>query len=195
MLNEAGYRDRNNDGVREAADGTPLRFTLLANSELPLRIRGAELLRTWLKDVGIAADVRVMDDASIIDLVWPDFDVCKGRRFDLAMFGWSAPVMTRPTALRDLFHSNCQVGTINIGGYRSAEIDRLGDQLAVTVDTARQKQIAAQMQRIIAQDLPVHVLYYEDVKMAYRTAAYDRWVFQKGNGIMTKLSFVDPPKR
>ncbi len=195
LLNEAGYRDRNNDGVREAADGTPLRFTLLANSELPLRIRGAELVRTWLKDVGIAADVRVMDDASLIDLVWPDFDVCKGRRFDLAMFGWSAPVMTRPTALRDLFHSNCQVGTINIGGYRNAEIDRLGDQLAVTVDTARQKQIAAQMQRIIAQDLPVHVLYYEDVKMAYRTAAYDRWVFQKGNGIMTKLSFVDPPKR
>ncbi len=195
LLNEAGYRDRNGDGVREAPDGTALRFTLLANAELPLRIRGAELVRTWLKDVGIAVEVRVMDDASLIDLVWPDFDVCKGRRFDLAMFGWSAPVMTRPTALRDLFHSNCQVGTINIGGYKNPQIDRLGEQLAITVRPERQKQLAAAMQKLVAADLPVHVLFYPDVIMAYRQAAYDTWVFQKGQGILTKLSFVDPPKR
>ena len=195
ILNEAGYRDRNGDGVREAPNGSVLRFTLLANSENPIRIRGAELVRTWLKDVGIAVEVRVMDDASLIDLVWPDFDVCKGRRFDLAMFGWSAPVMTRPTALRDLFHSNCQTGTINIGGYKNPQIDRLGDQLAITIRPERQKQIAAAMQKMIADDLPVHVLFYQDVIMAYRQAAYDTWVFQKGQGILTKLSFVDPPKR
>jgi len=195
ILNEAGYRDRNNDGIREGPDGTPLRFTLLAQAERPIRIRGAELVRTWLKDIGIAIDVRVADDASVIDLVWPDFDVCKGRRFDLSMFGWSAPVMTRPTALVDLFHSNCQIGTLNIGGYKSAQIDRLGEQLVITVDSNRQKQIAAQMQKIVAEDLPIHVLFYQDQIMAYRPAAYDKWVFQKGQGILTKLSFVDPPKR
>ena len=195
LLNELGYRDRNGDGIRETAEGAPLRFQLLAQAESPIRIRGAELVRTWLKDIGIAADVRVADDASVIDQVWPDFDVCKGRRFDLSMFGWSAPVMSRPTALRDLFHSNCQVGTINIGGYKNPTIDRLGDQLAITIDPNRQKQIAAAMQKIIAEDLPVHVLFYPDVIMAYRPAAHDNWVFQKGQGILTKLSFVDPPKR
>ena len=194
LLNEAGYRDRNNDGVREAQDGTALRFTLLTLAGNPIRIRGAELIRTWLKDVGIDATVRVMEDAAIIDLVWPEFDVCKGRRFDMAVFGWSAPVMTRPTALRDLFHSDCNTGSINIGGYKNPQIDRLGDQLAVTVDPARQKQLATEMQRIIAQDLPVHVLFYPDTIMAYRQAAYDRWIFQKGQGIVNKLSFVDPPK-
>jgi hypothetical protein len=30
--------------------------------------------------------------------------------------------------------------------------------------------------------------------MAYRQGAYDKWVFQKGQGYVTKLSFVDPPK-
>jgi peptide/nickel transport system substrate-binding protein len=195
ILNEAGYRDRNGDGIRDAPDGTPLRFTLLAQAETPTRIRGAELVRTWLKDVGIEAQVRVADDASIIDQVWPDFDVCKGRRFDISMFGWSAPVMTRPTALADLFHSNCRVGTINIGGYKNAAIDRLGEQLGVTVEAQRQKQIAAEMQKIIAEELPVHTLFYGDVLMAYRQAAFDRWAFQKGQGILTKLSFVDPPRR
>lgn len=194
ILNEAGYRDRNGDGVREAADLTPLHFTLLTLAGNPIRIRGAELIRTWLKDVGIAVTIRVAEDAAIIDQVWPDFDVCKGRRFDMAMFGWSAPVMTRPTALVDLFHSNCQTGTLNIGGYRNPEIDRLGEQLAVTVDLARQKQIATQMQQIIARDLPIHVLFYQDTIMAYRPDAYDKWAFQKGQGYVTKLSFVDPPR-
>ena len=194
ILNEAGYRDKDGDGVRDAPDGTPLRFTLMAQSGNPIRIRGAELIRTWLKDIGIAVQVRVAEDAAIIDLVWPEFDVCKGRKFDLSMFGWSAPVMSRPTALGDLFNSNCQVGTINIGGYKNPQVDRLSAQLAVTVDPARQKQIAADIQRIVAQDLPIHVLFYADVIMAYRQGAYDKWAFQKGQGYVTKLSFVDPPK-
>lgn len=194
ILNEAGYLDRNRDGIREAPDGTPLQFTLLTLSGNPIRIRGAELIRTWLKDVGIAVQVRVAEDAAIIDLVWPEFDVCKGRKFDLAVFGWSAPIMSRPTALGDLFNSSCQVGTINIGGYKNPEVDRLTTQMAVTVDPARQKQIAADIQRIIAQDLPIHVLFYQDVIMAYQQAAYGKWAFQKGQGYVTKLSFVDPPK-
>jgi len=194
ILNEAGYRDRNGDGIREAPDGTPLRFTLLTLAGNPIRIRGAELIRTWLRDIGIAVTVRAQEDAAIIDQVWPDFDVCKGRRFDMAVFGWSAPVMTRPTALVDLFNSDCRVGTINIGGYKNAEIDRLSGQLLVTVDTARQKQISAEMQKRIAEELPVHVLFYPDTIMAYRSGVYDRWVFQKGQGIVTKLSFVDRPK-
>lgn len=194
ILNEAGYRDRNNDGIREAPDGTPLQFTLQAQSGNPIRIRGAELIRTWLRDVGIGVQVRVAEDAAIIDLVWPDFDVCKGRRFDMSMFGWSAPVMTRPTALVDLFHSNCQIGTINIGGYKNPQIDRLGEQLVTTVDPAGQKRIATEMQKIVAQDLPIHVLFYGDVIMAYRQGAFDKWAFQKGQGVVTKLSFVDPPK-
>ena len=194
ILNEAGYRDRNGDGIREAPDGTPLQFTLLTLAGNPIRIRGAELIRTWLKDVGIGVAIRVAEDAAIIDQVWPDFDVCKGRRFDMAVFGWSAPVMTRPTALVDLFHSNCQRGTINIGGYKNPEVDRLGEQLAVTVDLARQKQLAAQMQPIIARDLPIHVLFYQDTIMTYRPGAFDKWAFQKGQGYVTKLSFVDPPK-
>jgi hypothetical protein len=50
------------------------------------------------------------------------------------------------------------------------------------------------MQQIVARDLPIHVLFYQDTIMAYRPSAYDKWVFQKGQGYVTKLSFVDPPK-
>jgi peptide/nickel transport system substrate-binding protein len=80
LLNEAGYRARGGGGVREAPDGTPLRFTLLTRAGDPIRIRAAELIRTWLKDIGIAIEVRVLDNTAITDLVWPDFNACMGSQ-------------------------------------------------------------------------------------------------------------------
>ncbi len=194
LLNEAGYVDRNRDGVRDAPDGTPLRFTLLTLAGNPIRIRAADLVRAWLRDLGIDATVVAQEDASIIAQVWPEFDACKGRRFDMAVFGWSAPVMNRTTSLRDLFHSDCRLGTLNIGGYRSAEIDRLGAALTASVKPERQKQILFEMQRVVAAEVPVHVLFYQDGVYAYRSERYDGWVYQKGLGIVNKLSFAGPPK-
>ena len=195
LLNEAGYTDRDRDGIRDAPDGTALRFTLLTLAGNPIRIRTADLIRTWLRDVGIDVRVIVQEDASIIASVWPDFDVCKGRKFDMAVFGWSAPVMNRTTVLRDLFHSDCRFGTLNIGGYRNADVDRLGIELASAVAPDKQKQILFEMQKVIAAELPVHVLYYQDGIYAYRADRHGAWVYQKGQGIVNKLSFVDPPKR
>ncbi len=195
LLNEAGYVDRDRDGIRDAPDGTPLRFTLLTLAGNPVRIRAADLIRTWLRDVGIDSRVVAQEDASIIASVWPDFDVCKGRKFDMAVFGWSAPVMNRTTVLRDLFHSDCRLGTINIGGYRNAQVDRLGVDLAVTVDPAKQKPVLFEMQKVIADELPVHTLFYQDGIYAYRADKHSAWVYQKGQGVVNKLSFVDPPKR
>ena len=195
LLNEAGYVDRDRDGIRDAPDGTPLRFTLLTLAGNPIRVRGADLIRTWLRDVGIDSRVVAQEDASIISQVWPDFDVCKGRKFDMAVFGWSAPVMNRTTNLRDLFHSDCRFGTINIGGYRNAALDRLGVDLAVAVDPAKQKTILFDMQKMIAAEVPVHVLFYQDGIYAYRADKHGAWVYQKGQGVVNKLSFIDPPKR
>jgi peptide/nickel transport system substrate-binding protein len=195
LLNEAGYTDRDRDGIRDAADGTPLRFTLLTLAGNPIRVRAADLTRTWLRDIGIDVRVIAQEDAGIISQLWPDFDVCKGRRFDMAIFGWSAPVMSRTTVLRDLFHSDCRIGPLNIGGYRNGTVDQLGVETAVAVDRAKQKQLLFDMQKTIAAELPVHTLFYLDGIYAYRTGKHDAWVYQKGNGIVNKLSFVAPPKR
>jgi peptide/nickel transport system substrate-binding protein len=195
LLNEAGYVDRNRDGIRDAPDGTPLRFTLLTRSGDPIRVRAADLIRTWLRDVGIDARVVALEDASIIAQVWPDFDVCKGRKFDMAIFGWSAPVMNRVTVLRDLFHSDCRFGTINIGGYKHPDLDRLGVESGTAVTLEAQKKVLFEMQKIVAAEVPIHVLFYPDGIYAYRTDKHASWVYQKGQGIVNKLSFIDPPKR
>jgi peptide/nickel transport system substrate-binding protein len=188
-LEELGYRDTDGDGVREFPDGRPLEFVFLAQSDNPIRLRAAELISQSLREAGIAFNVRALDRDTIVSLVWPDFDVCKGRDFDVAMWGWSAPVQSR-TLVQQLFHSDCRVGTLNIGGYSNERLNELVDQQAVTVNREARKQLLDRVQEIIAEDLPFITLFYADRIFAYRPEAYAEWVFQVGEGIINKLSLV-----
>ena len=46
------------------------------------------------------------------------------------------------------------------------------------------------MEALIAQEMPFVLLYYADGNYVYRTAVYDKWTYQKGQGIFSKLSFL-----
>lgn len=187
-LDSLGYR-AGPDGVRVNAEGKKLEFTLQVQSNNPLRIRAAELIAQQVRPAGIVFNVRSLDATTVQQAVWPDFDVAKGRNFELAMWGWSAPV-TSQLNLRGLFASNPAAGTLNIGGYKNPTVDTLTERMATTVDVDQRKSLAAQVQGIIASDLPFITLWYADGIYAYRPEAYDGWVFQKGQGIINKRSFV-----
>ena len=187
-LDALGYR-MGPGGVRVGSDGKRLEFTLLVQSNNPLRLRAAELIAAQVKPAGIVFNVRALDATTVQQAVWPDFDVSKGRNFDLAMFGWSAPVMSR-VDLRGLFNSNPAAGTINIGGYKNATVDALTTRMLTTVDLEQRKALAARVQAIVAQDLPFITLWYADGAYAYRPSAYDGWKYQKGQGIINKRSFL-----
>lgn len=193
LLDGLGYKDSNGDGVREA-DGKPMEAALLVQSNQPLRIRAAELIAAGLKDIGINVKVTAMESNSLDAKVWPDFDVSKGRDFDLAMFGWSAPVQANPLRMVSLVHSKPAVGSLNIGGFKNAEVDKVADEINITVDEAKQKTLMRQLEALTAKELPFLMLYYDDGIYAYRPAAYDRWVYQKGQGIFHKLSFMPDAK-
>lgn len=193
LLDGLGYKDSNADGVREA-EGKPMEAALLVQSNQPLRIRSAELIAAALKDIGISVKVTAMESNSLDAKVWPDFDVSKGRDFDLSMFGWSAPVQANPLRMVSLVHSKPAVGSLNIGGFKNAEVDKVADEINVTVDEAKQKTLMHQLEALTARERPFVMLYYDDGIYAYRPAVYDRWVYQKGQGIFHKLSFLPDAK-
>ena len=177
------------DGTR-LLDGEPMAFTLLVYSTLPLRIRAAELIGTMLKDVGIQVTVRALDPNATDALVWPEFDPAKGREYDMAMWGWSAPVEIDTGRLVDLVHSDLSIGRSNIGALKSAEVDKFANEVRVTVDEAKRKGAVQGLERAIATEVPFVMLYFQDGNYGYRAQTYDGWVYQKGQGIYTKLSFV-----
>lgn len=188
-LDELGFKDTNGDSIREFPDGKPLRFELLTRAGDPVRIRAAELIAQAVKPIGILFNVRALEADTVTQFVWPDFDTCKGRNYDLAIWGWSAPVMTQAN-VRGLFHSTCTVGTLNVVGYKNTALDPLLERQAQAPTREQRKQILDQIQQIVAQDIPFVTLFYPDLIFAVRPAAYDGWVFQKGEGIIHKLSFL-----
>jgi peptide/nickel transport system substrate-binding protein len=188
LLDQAGARP-GADGVR-VLDGKPFAFTLLVQANNPLRIRAAELIASMLKDVGLRVTVRALDSSAVDDLVWKGYDVTKPRDYDLAMWGWTAPLQVDPARIVELVHSDPRIGTTNVGAYRSAEADAVGEGLRTTVDEAKRRPLAQAVERTIAADVPFVMLYFEDGNYVYRAQAFDGWVYQKGQGIYTKLSFL-----
>lgn len=194
LLDALGMTDKDGDGFREMADGGRLDIQFLAYSNSPIRIRAAEMIAADLKAVGIKATVKSTEPSTLDDLVWKEFDVSKGRNFDMAMFGWSAPIQTDPARLRDLIHSEYAKGTINLGAYKSAAADSLSDQLAAETDQAKIYDLNRQVQKLIAEDLPLLTLWFPEETYAYNPKAFDGWVYTKGQGILSKLSFLNASK-
>lgn len=182
LLAEAGFDEAYGD--RE--------FALLTRANDPLRVRTAEIIAQNLKEVGMLVSVKALDSSTVDDMVWPEFDTSKGRDYDLAIWGWSAPVMIDPARLGALFHSDlAAMGTLNIGAYANSEVDRLVEELSVAVDPAGQEELLHKLQEVIAETVPFVTLLYPDGIYAYRPGSYDRWVYQSGQGILNKLSFVE----
>ena len=67
ILEDAGYADRDGDGVREDAAGRPLSFRLVAFTEHPEHQAAARMIVRWCRDVGIDLRLEVRDEAGFND--------------------------------------------------------------------------------------------------------------------------------
>lgn len=83
LLDEAGWRDRDGDGVREK-DGTPLRFTLLTQAGFAIRENIAQAVQRQLKVVGVDMRIQLVDGTSISSL-WFE------GKFDAMLHWWHMP--------------------------------------------------------------------------------------------------------
>lgn len=194
LLDEAGIVDSDDDGIREL-DGEPLTFELIVDGGNSIRLRIAELTREMLAVVGINAEVVALERTTLVQAVWPDFDVNNGRNYDMAVFGWSAPVQADPIRFSSLVHSDTSIGSINLTGYSSQMMDELANELNQTIDPVRQGEILDEMQVLMAEELPFLMLMYPDGGYAYRANVYDNWGFMTGQGVFHKLSFLEESAR
>ena len=189
LLDEAGIVDSDEDGIREL-DGEPLSFEFLAPSNNALRIRIGELVSEMLLEIGINAEVVVMERTALVQAVWPDFDVSQGRDYQMAVFGWSAPVQANPVRIASLLNSDTSIGVLNLSGYANDTVDELTAELTQTIDPARQRELMDALQVSIAEDLPFIMIAYPDGLYGYRSSVYNDWVFMAGQGVFHKLSFL-----
>ncbi len=190
LLDEIGFEQKNQSGIRLDDNDKALEFDLLVYANNPLRIRTAQLIAEHLQEVGIEVNVVSLEPGTMDDLVYPGFDVTQGRDYDMAIWGWSAPVQLRSNMLVELFTSELSIGSLNIGAFTSEAFDLLSEQLRNTLDLEERMAIIDDMQQVIADEVPLVTLFFPQQLVAYNQSLYDQWVIPNGGSSINKFSFL-----
>ncbi|HEV8242029.1 MAG TPA: peptide ABC transporter substrate-binding protein [Thermoanaerobaculia bacterium] len=180
LLDERGFHDRDGDGFRDNADGSPLRLGIKVSSSEALQLRAAQVVARQLAAVGIRAHVEVVDPARLRALY-------TARQFDLMLGEVTAHTLVDPDQLVVSF----MTGYLWRHGLPNARLDGLlGDWRAAATPEAR---VAAgfALQRLHEEAPAVLMLYYPQSRFAYRPRAFDHWRGMPGMGVFHKWSLVD----
>jgi peptide/nickel transport system substrate-binding protein len=152
LLDEAGLRDPDGDGPAPR-----IRFVYKTSADT-FRIAIARVIAAQLGEVGIAIDVRPFEFATFFG------DIKKGQ-YQLASM--QTTDITDPDFYFMYFHSSWIPSKTNPDGfnrwrYRNAEVDRLTTAGREVLDREQRKQVYAEVQRLVAEDVPVVPLWHED---------------------------------
>jgi peptide/nickel transport system substrate-binding protein len=169
LLDQAGYVDTNGDGVREAPDGTPLEFRLIAIESTTVDVRAAELFRDAAQAVGIKLDLQTMDENTLGNTVYN----AKAPDWDIFVWGWDSGVADPDYMLGIVLTS--QIGGNNDVYYSNPRYDRLYDKQATTTDEAARMAIVHEMQQMFYDSAAYLIMWYQDKLQAYRTDTWKGW--------------------
>jgi peptide/nickel transport system substrate-binding protein len=194
LLDGAGYLDSDGDGVREY-DGQPMAFEMLTNSSDSLRLRIAELVSGFLADVGIQVTVASVETATWEEAVWPGFDINNGRNYEMASWGWSAPIQANTIRVAELVNSDPGTGFLNLTGFAHAEVDTISAALLTEADPTAAAALIVDLQALIAEQVPFILLAYPDGAYVYNSEVYADWEFIAGQGIVSKVSMLPASAR
>lgn len=150
LLAQAGWKDSNSDGWLEK-DGKIFEFTLLVNQGNNERLRCAEMLQRYLKDVGIRMKIRVLEWSTMIN------EFINKRRFEAILMGW---FLSRDPDNYDIWHSSkTREGEFNFIGYNNPEVDRLLEEGRRNFEQDVRADIYRKIHKLIYDDQPYLFLY------------------------------------
>jgi peptide/nickel transport system substrate-binding protein len=154
LLDEAGYTDRNGDGVREDAAGNPLAFTLLTNADSRERVAMGNIVADDLRKIGVKCTLAPGEFNSVITKLRSSFD------YDAILLGLTGGVPPDPIMSANVFMSS---GITHFWNPEQASpatrwearIDSLMRAQVTLSDPAARKGIFDEVQRIVTENVPM----------------------------------------
>ncbi len=154
LLAEAGWIDRDDDGVVEDRQGRPFTFTIRTNQGNDERRKIAEIVQQRLKAIGVNADIQVIEWAAFIK------EFVKPRRFEALVLGLGTGV--DPDQYVIWHSSQTAPDQMNRTGYSNPEVDRLLEAGRASCTQKDRIPYYHRLQEILADDLPMIFLYYDE---------------------------------
>jgi len=177
ILDEAGYKDTNGDGVREMPNGgEPLNFTYYARSDGETGPKVAEFVRGWLDEIGIKTTEKIASDSELTPIIG------KG---DYDMFAWGWTPYVDPDTMLD--YMTCKqvaadpddpTNYYNDANYCDPQYDKLYAQQKTELDPEKRKEIVHEMLTRWAKSGVYNVMWEEPETIAYRKDRFEGWTQQ-----------------
>ncbi|MET0089222.1 MAG: peptide-binding protein [Candidatus Thiodiazotropha sp.] len=145
LLEEAGYADRNGDGILEDQEGRSFEFELVYFQGNEDTSRMVLFIKDLLARAGILLQPKPTEWSVMLDLI-------KKRDFDAMTLGWTSGL---ETDLYQMFHSSqIEDGGNNFTDYRNPELDRLIDEARATVDEDKRMPLWQAAEWLLYEDQP-----------------------------------------
>lgn len=151
ILREAGFIDRDGDGVVEDPQGNPVEFTLVTNAGNTQREHIAQMIRKDLEEIGFKVHFTFLEFNVLVDKLDVTYD------WDACILGLTGGI--EPHFGRNVWHSS---GHLHMWYPRQkrpatpweARIDEIFDTAVQELDRQKRKALYDEWQRIVAEQLP-----------------------------------------
>jgi peptide/nickel transport system substrate-binding protein len=165
LLDEAGYRDRDGDGMREDAQGNVISFDLNTNGGNNDREKMCTIIKDDWEKLGLKVNYRPIDFNSLVSKIDSNFD------WDVIMLAFTGG--PEPHNGANIHRSS---GTLHFWNPRQtepataweAELDEIIEQGSREMDPEKRKAIYWRLQEIYHEQLPMIPLVRTNSHVSYR---------------------------
>jgi peptide/nickel transport system substrate-binding protein len=159
LLDRAGWVDGDGDGVRENADGVPLRFRLKVWQGAGSYRDMAEAVQAQLARVGIVAQPEVVEfNTFLTHIQGRETPEGRVRSFEAAIGNWTDNLLRKDDS--QLLHSRNRGSPRQWTAFNSPRIDALLDTIAVTMDRDAARPLWSAYQQELLDESPLIFLFY-----------------------------------
>jgi len=172
LLDDAGYKDNDGNGIREDANGNELNFVFTLRAENTDEIKAGQMISSMVKEAGINLEIETVDDGVLIDKIY-------SGDFDMFIWGWGADL--DPTTILAVMSTD-EIGNLSDCNYSNKEYDNLLVLQKTKMDPKERQQDVWKMQKILYEDAPYIILWYDNNLQAVNTENWTGWKRIPENG-------------
>lgn len=162
LLDQAGYKDTDGDGVREDSGGNKLEFSLITIADNSEEIKAGQMIVSDCQKIGVDIKNETMDDGALYDKII-------AGDFDMFIWGWGGDI--DPSVILELL-TTWQIGANNEPHFASAQYDELYKEQQTLMDETERQAAVFELQKIAYDEAPYIILLYDNNIQAIRS---DRW--------------------